>query len=86
MIWYTGMCGIMAISLLYGLTLWSMCVWGRGDFGSNGLVIKTQPFIIDDHYRTDIIIGVGYPRSNSIVSLVLCTVAVRDSINLVKKG
>jgi hypothetical protein len=86
MTWHTGMCGIMAISLLYGLTLWSMCMWGREDFGSNGLVIKMQPFLMDNHYRTDIIIGIGYSRSNSIVSLVLCTVAVRDNINLVKKG
>jgi hypothetical protein len=86
MTWYIGMYGIMAISLLYWLTLWSMCAWGRGDFGSNGFVIKMQPFLMDDHYRTDIIIGVGYSRSNSIVSLVLYTVTVRDNINLVKKG
>jgi hypothetical protein len=25
MTWYTGMCGIIAMGLLYGLALWSMC-------------------------------------------------------------
>ena len=30
MTWYTSMCGIMAIGLLYKLTLWSMCVWRGG--------------------------------------------------------
>jgi hypothetical protein len=38
MIWYTDMCGIMAIGLLYVLALWSMCVWGG--FGSNGFMIN----------------------------------------------
>jgi hypothetical protein len=27
------------------------------------------------HYKTDIISGMGHPRSNSVVPLVLCTVA-----------
>jgi hypothetical protein len=43
-------------------------------FGSNGFVIKMQPFPIDGHYRTDVISGVGHPKSDSIVSLVLRTV------------
>jgi hypothetical protein len=29
---------------------------------------------MDGHYRTDVISGVGYPRSDSVVSLVLRTV------------
>jgi hypothetical protein len=37
-------------------------------------VIKTHPFLMDGHYRTDVISGVGYPRSNSVVSLVLRTI------------
>jgi hypothetical protein len=48
------------------------------------------------HYRTDIISGVGHPRSDSVVLLVLCMVVYngygtdivlqvpRDSINLVE--
>jgi hypothetical protein len=76
MTWYTGTCGIMAMSLLYRLTLWS--VWGggggRGGFGSNGFVTKTQLFPIDGHYRTDVISSVGHPRSDSVVPLVLSTV------------
>jgi hypothetical protein len=59
------MCGIMAMGLLYGLALWSVCVCGG--FGSNGLVIKMQPFPMNGHYRTDVISGVGHPRLNSTV-------------------
>ena len=57
----------------YGLTIHvsflvkCMCV----GFGSNGFVIKTQPFPMDGHYRMDVISGVGHPRSNSVVPLVL---------------
>jgi hypothetical protein len=72
MIWYTGMCGIMAISLLYELTLWLVCV-GVG-FGSNGFVIKMQSFPIDGYYRTNVISCVGHPRWDLVVSLVLQTV------------
>jgi hypothetical protein len=41
----TPVCAVvMAMGLLYGLTLWSMCVcvWGGGGggFGSNGFVIN----------------------------------------------
>ena len=72
MTWYTGMCGIMAMGLLYELTLWSVCV-GEG-FGSNGFVTKMQPFPMDGHHRMDIISSVGHPRSDSIVLLVLRTV------------
>jgi hypothetical protein len=46
-------------------------------FRSNGFVTKVQPFPIDSHYRTDIISGVGHLRSDSIVLLVLCTLAVQ---------
>jgi hypothetical protein len=34
MTWYTGMCGIMAMGLLYELALWSMCVGGGGGGGA----------------------------------------------------
>jgi hypothetical protein len=53
-------------------------VWGGGGggrFGSNGIVTKAQSFLMDGHYRTDIISSVGYPRSDSVVLLVLCTIA-----------
>jgi hypothetical protein len=49
---------------------------GVGSFGSNGFVIKTQPFPMDGHYRMDIISGVGHPRLDSVVTLVLCMVAM----------
>ena len=51
-----------------------MCVLYEG-FGSNGFMTKVQSFPMDGHYRMDIISSVGHPRSNSIVPLVLCTVA-----------
>jgi hypothetical protein len=74
MTWYTGTCGVMTMSLLYGLTLWSnVCV----DFGSNGFMTKTQSFPMDGHYRTDIISSVGHLRSDSVMPLVLCTVVVQ---------
>ena len=41
------------------------------DFGSNDFVTKTQPFPMDGYYRTDVISGVGYLRSDSVVPLVL---------------
>jgi hypothetical protein len=52
----------------------SMCVGGRGGFGSNSFVIKTHSFPTDSHYRMDVISGVGHPKSNSIEPLVLHTV------------
>ena len=55
--------------LLYGLTLWLVCVWGG--FGSNGFVTKMQPFVMDGHYKTDVISDVGHPRLDSVVPLVL---------------
>jgi hypothetical protein len=69
----------------YGLTIWvnfmvnmCVCVLGGG-FGSNGFVTKVQPFPMDGHYRTNINSGVGHLRSELIVSLVLCMVAVQYS-------
>ena len=44
-------------------------------FGLNGFVTKTQPFPMDGYSKMDIISGVSYPRSDSIVLLVLCMVA-----------
>jgi hypothetical protein len=70
-------------------------IWG---FGSIGFVIKVQPFPMNDHYRKDIISGVDYLRSDSVMQLVLCTVACngwgvgivlqvpRDSTNPVENG
>jgi hypothetical protein len=73
MIWYTGMCSIMVMGLLYGLTLWSMCVCEG--FGSNGFMTKAQSFPMDGHYRTNIISSIGHPRLDSVIHLVLCIVA-----------
>jgi hypothetical protein len=73
-----------------------MCVCGG--FGFNDFVTKVQPFPMDGHYRANIISGVGHMTSNSVVPLVLCTVACngwgtnivlqisRDSTNLAEKG
>jgi hypothetical protein len=75
MTWYAGTCGINS----YGLTVYTsycgqMCVLYRG-FGSNGFVTNMQSFPMDDYYRTDIISGVGHLRSDSVLPLVLYTVA-----------
>jgi hypothetical protein len=50
-----------------------MCVLYEG-FGSNGFVTKVQLFLMDGHYKTDIISGVGHPRLDSVVPLVLYTI------------
>ena len=66
----------------HGLTIWvsfmvNVCVW-RG-FGSNGFMTKIQPFPMDCHYRTDVISGVGHPRSDMVVPLcVLHSLNSRD--------
>jgi hypothetical protein len=69
-----------------------------GGFGSNGFVTKVQLFPMDGHYRTNIISGVGHPRSDSVVPLMLFVVACngwgtgivlqipRDSTNRDKRG
>jgi hypothetical protein len=43
----------------------------EGSFGSNGFVTKMQPFPMDGHYKMDVINGVGYPRLDLVVLLVL---------------
>ena len=45
-------------------------------FRFNGFVTKMQLFPMDGHYRINIISSVGYSRSDSVVPLVLCMVAV----------
>jgi hypothetical protein len=50
-----------------------MCVYVG--IGSNGFVTKAQPFPMDGYYRMNIISGVGHLRSDSVVLLILCTVA-----------
>ena len=72
MIWYTGMCSIMAMGLLYMLALWSnVCaiwIWIQWLFVAGAALMSC-------HYKTDIISVVSHPRSNSVMSLVLCMVA-----------
>jgi hypothetical protein len=48
-----------------------MCYMG---LVSNGCFVADAA-LTDDHYKMDIISSVGYPRSNSVVPPVLCTVA-----------
>jgi hypothetical protein len=56
-----------------------VCVWRGGAL--DGFMTKEQPFPMDGHYRIDIISGMGHPRSDSIVQLMLCTVVVQVMIN-----
>ena len=49
-----------------------MCVCYMRGFGYNGCVTMVQPFPMNGHYKTGIISGVGYPRSDSVVPLMLC--------------
>ena len=58
----------------------------------------TGATLMDGHYKMDIISGVGHPRLDLVVPLVLCTIAYnisgigivlqvpRDSVNSVEKG
>jgi hypothetical protein len=74
-----------------------MCVL-YGGFGSNGFVTKVQPFPMVGHYKMDAISGVDHLKSDSIVPLVLRTVACngwvtdivlqvpQDSANLAENG
>ena len=62
----------MAIGLLYKLHDMVKCVCYMS-FGSNGsFMIGTA--LMGSHYRTNIISGVGHPKSDSVVLQVLCTV------------
>ena len=90
------MCGITTIGLLYKLSDMVKCVCYMS-FGSNGYFVIGAT-LMNSHYRADIINGVGYPRSDSVVSLVLCMVAYnirgtdvvlqvsRDSANPTEEG
>ena len=49
------------------------CVHYTG-LGSNGCFVAGAT-LMGDHYRMDIISGVGHPRSDSVMLLVLCVVA-----------
>ena len=85
------------MGLLYRLHNMVKCVCVEG-FGSNGFVTKVLSFPMDGHYRMDIISGVGHPKSNLAMPLVLCMIACngwgtdivlqvpRDSTNLAQKG
>jgi hypothetical protein len=66
-------------------------------FGSNSYFVAGAA-LMGDYYKLNIISGVGHSRSNSVILLVLCTVAYniwgtvvvlqvpRDSTDLVEKG
>jgi hypothetical protein len=72
MTWYIGMYGIMVMDLLHMLILCQMCVCYMG-LGSNGCFMASVA-LTGGHYRMDIISGVGHPRSDSVVPLMLCMV------------
>jgi hypothetical protein len=48
-----------------------------GGFGYNGFVTKAQSLPMDSYYKTNVISSVNHPRSNSIMLLVLYTVAMQ---------
>jgi hypothetical protein len=60
----------------YGLTIYVnfiiKCVCYMG-FGSNGCFMAGAA-LTDSHYKTNIISGIGHPRSDSVMPLVLCIV------------
>ena len=61
----------MAMSILYRLDMVKyVCYMG---LGSNGCFV-TGASLMSGHYKTDIISGMGHPRSDSVVLLVLCKV------------
>ena len=70
MTWYTSMCGIMAMDLLYELALWSTCAC-VGTLDPMVLWPMMQPFPMDGHFRRDVISSVGHLRLDSVVPLVL---------------
>jgi hypothetical protein len=92
MIWYTDMCGIIVMSLLYRLNDIVKCVYYMGPRSSSYFV--TSVALMGGHYRTDIINSIGYPRSDSVLPLALYMVAYniqgtsvvlqvpRDNVNL----
>jgi hypothetical protein len=65
-VWYNGHGLTVRVSFMV-----SVC---RGALDPMVLGPMMQPFPMDDHYTTDVISGVGHPRSDSIVPLVLHTV------------
>jgi hypothetical protein len=69
---YTGTCNITIMGLLYKLSDMVKYVCHMG-LGSNSCFM-TSVALMDSHYRTDIISGAGYPMSDSVVPLVLCTI------------
>jgi hypothetical protein len=71
--WYTGTCGITALNLLYTLKCMVKCVCYMGH-GFNGCFL-TGPALMGNHYKTNIISGVGHQRSYLVMLLVLCIVA-----------
>jgi hypothetical protein len=60
------------MSLLYKLSDIVKCMCYI-DLRSNGCFV-TSVASMGDHYKTDIISGVGHPRSNSVVPLALCMI------------
>jgi hypothetical protein len=70
------MYGIMAMGLLYKLNNMVKCVCYI-DFGPNGYFM-TDIALMDHHYRMYIISGMGHPRSNSVMLLVLWTISYND--------
>ena len=43
-------------------------------FGSNSFLTKMQPFLMDGHYKMDVISCMGYPRLDEVVPVMLCMV------------
>jgi hypothetical protein len=73
MTWYTGMCGVMAMSLLYMLEFYGQMCELYGPWIQWLFVAGAA--LMGGHYRIDIISGVGHPRLDSVIPLVLYTIA-----------
>ena len=72
MTWYTGMCAIMAMGLLYMLALWlnAFIIWAL-----DPMLFVASVALMGGYYRMEIISGVSHPRSDLVMSLMLFTVA-----------
>jgi hypothetical protein len=68
--WYTNMCDIMVMDLLYRFDSMVKCVCCYMGLGSNDYFV-TSAVLTGSHYKTYIISGMGHSRSNSVGLLVL---------------
>ena len=76
--WYASISSINSHELIYRLHTMIKFVGVIWRLGSNGFLTKVQPFPMVGHYRMDAISGMGHPRSDSVMPLLLRTVVCND--------